>query len=75
MTKLEMQALLLATELESNIRSGATYTTNIILALNQFRIAQQESEVQLGADLENMYRQHLELVLLDNIKSLNTESN
>lgn len=65
-----MQALLLASEVESNIKTGVPVTTNLILALNQFRIVQQQADKQIGADLEAMYKQHLELKLLENIDKL-----
>lgn len=60
MTKLEMQALLMASEIESNIKSGVPVTTNLILALNEFRKVQAEAERSFGADLDNMYLQWLE---------------
>jgi hypothetical protein len=62
MTKLEMQGLLLAAEVESNILTGVPLTTNLILALNRFRQAQQEAELAVGAELEDMYRRHLEAI-------------
>jgi hypothetical protein len=60
MTKLEMAGLALANEIESNIQVGVPLTTNLILALNEFRKAQQEQDVSFGADLDAMYKQYLE---------------
>ena len=59
MTKLEMQALLLASEVESNIKTGVPLTTNLILALNEFRKAQDEENKRIGSDLEAMYQQYV----------------
>lgn len=60
MTKLEMAAIALANEVESKIKSGVPITTNLTLALNEFRKVQIEADKSFGADLDAMYRQHME---------------
>lgn len=55
MTNLELQALALAAEVEQFLKHGNHLT--LALALNQFRIEQVNSDIQLGADLERMYEQ------------------
>lgn len=60
MTKLEMAALALANEVESNIKSGVPLTSTLILALNEFRKTQVALDQSFGADLDQMYRQHIE---------------
>ncbi|MEZ0209239.1 MAG: hypothetical protein ACAH17_03640 [Candidatus Paceibacterota bacterium] len=58
MTRLEMQALLLASELEQFIKHH-NVTTGLTLALNEFRKAQDKEQKRIGADLEAMYQQYV----------------
>jgi hypothetical protein len=57
MTKLEMAALALAAEVESNIKVGVPVTTALVLTLNKFKIAQFETDREIAADLEALYKQ------------------
>lgn len=60
MTKLEMAGIALANEIENNILTGVPLTSALVLALNEFRKTQIETDQSFGADLDAMYRQHLE---------------
>lgn len=55
MTNLELSALALAAEVEAFLKYGNHLT--LALALNNFKIEQVNSDIQLGADLERMYEQ------------------
>lgn len=55
MTKLENQAITLANEVEQYIKSGNL--TNLVLALNEFKKVELESDITWGKDLDNMYAQ------------------
>jgi hypothetical protein len=55
-----MAALALVNELESNIQIGVPITTSVVLALHEFRKVQTETDRSYGADLDRMYKQHLE---------------
>jgi hypothetical protein len=61
MTNLELQAMAFAAEVQKFVTSGGHQNYQLmVLALNQFRRVQQSSNIQMGADLDAMYAQHVE---------------
>jgi hypothetical protein len=58
-TRLENAAILLANELERYIAAGTeVIPANLTLALNEFRKAQADADLVLGADLDGMFKQY-----------------
>ena len=62
MTKLEMQAIALANEVENALTYGTPIVPAVVLALNEFRKVQTETDARIGADLDAMYKTYLNTV-------------
>jgi len=57
LTRVVDTATALLSIMEAQIKSGATYDTNVILAMSRLKDAVASADIQLGRDLENLLAQ------------------